>query len=266
MNTNSTHNGYYFYKLSYVYYFDKDTQRLSDDCIPYEPSVAMLNSLVGTPWSTSPYEVERFFSREPSFYGLYILNGIKMSEHSDWKWAEIDLKLNKWENQTYSAPLGHAFLVMCAKVTLYLWKLYPQYLMGSRSGANYRNNNDDIYFDYKKAPWAYEDIIKMLCKYLGVTYRPSGKLAERISNYSGTIYSPAATACDEALYSLAYALWYDCDGARDRWRVPGEYLRKYDKFDGDHHYEIGLFYEELKKSFETFAAIVQLNDRFARQY
>ena len=260
----TTRHSTHFYELTYIYVFDGTKKLLDERCIPYEPSVAMLNTLVGTPWSTDSYEVERFFSREPSFYGLYVLNGIKMREHSDWKWAEIDLGLTNWVKQTYSSSLGHAFLTMCAKVTLYLWKLYPQYLTGSRSGDNYRNDNDEIYFNYQKAPWAFEDIVKRLCSYLGVTYRPSGRMEEN-TKY-GRIFAPAGTACEEALYSLAYALWYDRDGARDRWRVPGDYVRKYDKFDGDHHYESGLFYEELKKSFETFAAIVQLNDRFSRQY
>lgn len=266
MYNQTTRNSTQFYDLSYVYYFDGTSKILSDTCIPYEPSVAMLNTLVGTPWSASPYAVERFFSREESFYGLYVLNALQRSDHEDWKWAEIDLGLTNWNKKTYSTSLGHAFLVMCAKVTLYLRRLYPQYLTGSRSGANYRNDNDEIYFDYKKASWAFEDIVKMLCKYLGVTYRPSGKLKESISPYGGTIYYPASTACYEALYSLAYALWYDRDNARSNWCIPLEYIKKFERLDGDPHYQSGIFFEELKKSFSTFASIVQLNTPFSRSY
>ena len=75
----------------------------------------------------------------------------------------------------------------------------------------------------------------------------------------------AAGGAKAAISSLAYALWYDKDGARNRWRVNWDYVNKYGGLYSANHPNTSL-YEGLTESFHTYDEILELTDRFRRQY
>lgn len=250
---------------TYIYSIDGTAPKLGQWAIPFEPSIAMINDLGNGDWSavTNLYA----YSRNDAFYPVYILDRLLRAGVDDGSWANIDSKLNALYPATGATSLGHAFLVLGVKASVYLWKLYPQYITGSRFGADYRKYGDKLLFDYKKNPNAYIDIVQRLCNYLGVTYRSSGNLEKKfVSHYDRTILYPVKAACHEALYSLAYALWYDYDGARSRFGVTFDHVKKYDKLMGTPYtasgfYENG-FCDDLQEAFDVYDAILNLSDRF----
>lgn len=251
--------------VTYINSIDGNAPKLGKSTIPFEPSVAMINDLNGGDWSA----ITNFYaySRNDSFYPVYILDNL-MRENTDvGYWSDIDNKLNSLYLAPGATSLGHAFLVMSAKAAVYLWKLYPNCLTGNRFGKDYRKYGDNVIFEYRKNPDAFIDIVRRLCSYLGVTYYPSGKLEkDYVMNTPGTILYPAKAACCEALYSLAYALWNDYDYARSRFGVTWQHVQKYNKLMGTPYtasgfYENG-FCDDLQDAFCTYDSILKLSERF----
>ena len=250
----------------YVYYFDKDARILSKDVVPFEPAVVIMNEWrynhgQSNTWAgfTDNYAGYRTLRTNRMFYPVYVIDAAKYDTRLNWR--DADAALNDWYNpDELCAGPGKAFLVIAAKVSLYLFQAYPQYLEGPSGNKNWRGN-DDVYFNYRNGSGAFEQMARMICQYLGVTYRPSGDVKDSY----GVLYSPAYDLANEALYSLAYALWYDYDGARARWKVNGDYLRKYDGLK-DVSYPDTALYDALKESFGTYNSILELSARFQRQY
>ena len=251
----------------FVYYCDKDGSVLSQDTVPFEPAVAIMNEWrysygQKSDWSgfTDNYSGYRILRTNNMFYPVYVVDAARYDKNLNWR--EVDGFLNNWSNQDeLCAGLGKAFLVIAAKISLYLFRAYPQYLEGPRGNSDWRHNNEDVYFNYKNGRYAFEQMAQMICQYLGVTYRPSGNVRDSY----GLLYFPSSELANEVLYSLAYALWYDYDGARNRWRVNWDYVNKYGGLYSADYPNTSL-YEGLTDSFHTYDEILELTDRFRRQY
>lgn len=255
------------YLDEYICFFDQSAPLLSERHIPYHPTIVVANAMKELPYVFGSYEMERTFRRTALLYPLYVIAGAKhycLSGKSGWNWAEIDLRLNAWSlSDDDGTALGKAFLVLGAKIQLYTWSVYPQYLFGERGED--KSHNVDIYFRYDAGGRRiFEDIVESMCRYLGVTHRPTGK-PEKEYGTNKTIYFPADTIAAEALYSLAYALWYDCDGARARWGVKPEHIARYDGLTSV-SYPARALYDSLVEAYSSYAAILRLNEYFKRQY
>ena len=167
----------------FVYYYDKDGSVLSEKTVPFEPAVAIINEWrynygQASSWAgiTQSYPMERALRNNKMFYPVYVLDAAKYAVN--WDWAKISANLTDWDNpDELCAGLGKAFLVMTAKIALYLFQTFPQYLVGPRGNKDWRQN-EDVYYDYKNGDVAFRRMVKWLCEYFGVTYRESCKVKD----------------------------------------------------------------------------------------
>ena len=252
-----------------IHFFDGDGKILDKTHVPYNPLIVLFNHDAEHKGTDYYFDQERLLSRDKLFYPIYLLRYMK----KDWDWMRENGNLDKWDPD--SSPLGTAMIVMGVKVVLYCAYRYDYLLhMEKNLGSSYYGKNY-FHFNYS-GQQAFDDMVKRLCDYLGVTYRGQSPYfpihihgrygqIEKDPNLTDVTY----TVVYEALYSLAYALWYNKDGARDRWRVDLAYLKKYDELTNEDYAVRGRpvssdesFYGALKSAYSTVNAVLEINEAF----
>ena len=217
----------------YIYAFGKDTS-FGSYSVPYHPLFVLVKSYFRNDWhGNSEYVDKRALQFNYLTYPLYVMDCLDKDDDK----VAVDKRLTDWKIAD-GTTLGNAFVVVLAKAALYY------------NGAM-RINNPSRYTGSGRGMVDSEtkglQLVKKLCAYLCVAYRPYND-----SYYGKDECLTAAGGAKAAISSLAYALWYDKDGARTRNLVMREAMQGYSTY--------GEFRRAFLESFDNYI------DVFYRDY